>query len=435
MKLEGTLQSVEMTKGVKSNTYDSIGNADVKFRRNTTDFFYLRNGQVELNSGITLQSSSAKLDTINTAGDNDMVFKRNGVDFMAFSQATGKIFLQQDTEIQGDVNFIAGKTVQVDNINTVGNNDLVLQRNGVEYMKLDDANNVINFSKGLTVNGFTIIKNPSETLKIEDTSNQRYIRFALGKHIDSFDGSNAHAGEFLYLNYYSQNTVVLGNDIMFFRASDVVVFNQPIKCNIFNSSGDTDVLFQRNGVEYFKLDGANNIVNVATGRPLSSSDIYTNEYRPRSNNTNTIWYGLGSGGTGYVEIFRHSYASSSLDFNCSIDNTGLSVIGNIIYTTVSDERLKANIKDYNVDCIECVKNVNVKTFIYKDNKYRSNDTVGFIAQQLLEHLPDEFKNIVKENKEKDSDNKYLSINYMKLSVVLWKALQEEINRREQIESI
>ena len=434
MKLEGTLQSVEMTKGVKSNTYDSIGNADVKFRRNTTDFFYLRNGQVELNSGITLQSSSAKLDTINTAGDNDMVFKRNGVDFMAFSQATGKIFLQQDTEIQGDVNFIAGKTVQVDNINTVGNNDLVLQRNGVEYMKLDDANNVINFSKGLTVNGFTIIKNPSETLKIEDTSNQRYIRFALGKHIDSFDGSNAHAGEFLYLNYYSQNTVVLGNDIMFFRASDVVVFNQPIKCNIFNSSGDTDVLFQRNGVEYFKLDGANNIVNVATGRPLSSSDIYTNEYRPRSNNTNTIWYGLGSGGTGYVEIFRHSYASSSLDFNCSIDNTGLSVIGNIIYTTVSDERLKANIKDYNVDCIECVKNVNVKTFIYKDNKYRSNDTVGFIAQQLLEHLPDEFKNIVKENKEKDSDNKYLSINYMKLSVVLWKALQEEINRREQIES-
>ena len=400
MKLEGTLQSVEMRKGVKSNTYDSIGNADVKFRRNTTDFFYLRNGQVELNSGITLQSSSAKLDTINTAGDNDMVFKRNGVDFMAFSQATGKIFLQQDTEIQGDVNFIAGKTVQVDNINTVGNNDLVLQRNGVEYMKLDDANNVINFSKGLTVNGFTIIKNPSETLKIEDTSNQRYIRFALGKHIDSFDGSNAHAGEFLYLNYYSQNTVVLGNDIMFFRASDVVVFNQPIKCNIFNSSGDTDVLFQRNGVEYFKLDGANNIVNVATGRPLSSSDIYTNEYRPRSNNTNTIWYGLGSGGTGYVEIFRHSYASSSLDFNCSIDNTGLSVIGNIIYTTVSDERLKANIKDYNVDCIECVKNVNVKTFIYKDNKYRSNDTVGFIAQQLLEHLPDEFKNIVKENKEK-----------------------------------
>ena len=33
--LEGTLQAVEMTRGAKSNTYDSIGNADVNFRRNT----------------------------------------------------------------------------------------------------------------------------------------------------------------------------------------------------------------------------------------------------------------------------------------------------------------------------------------------------------------------------------------------------------------
>ena len=31
MKFEGTLQAVEITKGAKSNTYDSIGNADVSF--------------------------------------------------------------------------------------------------------------------------------------------------------------------------------------------------------------------------------------------------------------------------------------------------------------------------------------------------------------------------------------------------------------------
>ena len=41
---------------------------------------------------------------------------------------------------------------------------------------------------------------------------------------------------------------------------------------------------------------------------------------------------------------------------------------------------------------------------------------------------------MKENKDKTSDDKFLSINYMKLSVVLWKALQEEINKREHIES-
>ena len=478
MKLEGTLQAVELTKGAKANTYDSIGNADVKFRRNTTDFFYLRNNQVELNSGITLYSNSAKLDTINTVGNNDLVLQRNGVEFMKFDSTDNKIHCPKELRIIGGTGkcriFEADETTQnafrimntedtlpaiitfgvnannnvvvikdagvdysvpikCNELNSIGDVDLVFKRNSVEYMKLDGANDVVNFSKGLTFNGFTIIKNPSETLKIEDTSNQRYIRFALGKHIDSFDGSNAHAGEFLYLNYYSQNTVVLGNDIVLVRASDVV-FNQPIKSNTFNSSGDNDVVFQRNGVEYFKLDGANNIVNVATGRALSSDDIYANEYRPRSINTNTIWYGLGSGGTGYVEIFRHNYANSSLDFNCSIDNTGLSVVGNIIDTTISDERLKKNIEDVDANCLDCVKKVGIKSFEYKDEKYRDNDTFGFIAQQLLEYLPDELKNIVKENKEKDSDAKYLSINYMKLSVVLWGCNQQLIEKIEHLES-
>ena len=81
-----------------------------------------------------------------------------------------------------------------------------------------------------------------------------------------------------------------------------------------------------------------------------------------------------------------------------------------------------------------LKNVKVKTFKYKDDKYKTNDNYGFIAQELKEHLPKECKNIVKENKVKNEDETFLSINYMKLSVVLWKALQEEINKREHIES-
>ena len=81
MKFEGTLQAVELTKGAKSNTYDSIGNANVSFRRNTLDFLYFRNGQVEVNTGTTSYSQSAKLDTFDTTSDTDMVFKRNGTVF------------------------------------------------------------------------------------------------------------------------------------------------------------------------------------------------------------------------------------------------------------------------------------------------------------------------------------------------------------------
>ena len=94
IQLGGTKLTSYFPLGVASNKYDSVDNADVEFRRNAITFFYLRNNLVELNSGITLQSSSANIDTINTTGDNDMVLKRNNTNFIALSQATGKIFLQ-----------------------------------------------------------------------------------------------------------------------------------------------------------------------------------------------------------------------------------------------------------------------------------------------------------------------------------------------------
>ena len=43
-----------------------------------------------------------------------------------------------------------------------------------------------------------------------------------------------------------------------------------LNCNILNSSGDNDVSFRRNGVEYFTLDSANSIVNVANSIGVST---------------------------------------------------------------------------------------------------------------------------------------------------------------------
>ena len=52
----------------------------------------------------------------------------------------------------------------------------------------------------------------------------------------------------------------------------------------------------------------------------------------------------------------------------------------------------------------------------------------------MENLPEEMKGIVREVKDRDSDDKFLTINYMKLSVILWKSLQEEMKKREHIEA-
>ena len=76
MKFEGMLQAMELTKGAKSNTYDSIGNADVSFRRNTLDFMYFRNDNVEVNTGISLLAESGKFDVIDSATPTNVVLKR-----------------------------------------------------------------------------------------------------------------------------------------------------------------------------------------------------------------------------------------------------------------------------------------------------------------------------------------------------------------------
>ena len=57
-----------------------------------------------------------------------------------------------------------------------------------------------------------------------------------------------------------------------------------------------------------------------------------------------------------------------------------------------------------------------------------------VAQELLEHLPKAMKGIVKENKDRDTDETFLSINYMKTSLILWKGLQESITKKEHLEA-
>ena len=186
----------------------------------------------------------------------------------------------------------------------------------------------------------------------------------------------------------------------------------------------------------FEERGGSNIDIITTpaGKGFSAPYIFGQNFWNRTNNEDITFWGGNGAGTDRVEYMRWNQSGQSLDFNAPIDNTGIAITGNIIDTTVSDERLKTDIEDVDTDFTSCIKNVKVKTFKYKDDKYKTNDNYGFIAQELKEHLPKECKNIVKENKDKTSDDKFLSINYMKLSVVLWKALQEQQSKIEHLEA-
>ena len=241
---------------------------------------------------------------------------------------------------------------------------------------------------------------------------------------------------------YIGDPASFGNQIFWMNNTNIVC-RKPLEAgsltsNYINTTTDTDLVFARNGVEMMRLKNTpNNLLDftdLSSGSGFTAPWVYANAFASRSPTLDTVFYGGNSAGYGRVEIFRYDRVGQQLDFNTVINNTGFGVIGNLIDTTVSDEKLKYDIDDFNEECSECVKNVKIKTFKYRDEKYKDNDQYGMVAQELLEHLPKAMKGIVKENKDKDTEETFLSINYMKTSLILWKALQESISKISHLEA-
>ena len=379
-----------------------------------------------------------------------------------FSSDTGNAFeVQGDSQFSGDIVIDTGKSVKTNTINSNGDNDLVFQRNDNEFLRLDKTNDNITCSKEIVAGGgikcntsdsdgdsnvifkrfdtSLITLNSSNQVQLSGdlslpTSNTQYIRFP---------NCNIRQG-LATVVYFDFNVDTATGQYRFFIDSNTILHLRPetttisnkLQVNTINSEGDNDLVFQRNGVEYFRLDDltGTDILNVANDKGVSASYVFGNRFWNRSFSSDTTFFGSNVAGDDRVEYMRWNYLSQSVDYNAPIDNTGISIIGNLIDTTVSDERLKTNIKDVDTDFTSCIKNVKVKTFKYKDDKYKTNDTYGFIAQELKEHLPKECKNIVKENKVRNEDETFLSINYMKLSIVLWKCCQEQQSKIEHLEA-
>ena len=346
-----------------------------------------------------------------------------------FSSDTGNAFeVAGDSQFSGDIVIDTGKSVKTNTIDSNGDNDLVFQRDDVEFFKLDKftedtvEKEAIICSKQLRANGNILVKN----LQIN--------QFPVGVEYCDFRLENADSIMRFYAGNSTSVNFQITNDGL--TLGRVATCNSGIKTNVIDTTIDTDLIFRRNGVEYFRLDDltGTDILNVANDKGVSASYVFGNRFWNRSFSSDTTFFGSNVAGDDRVEYMRWNYLSQQIDFNAPIDNTGVAIIGNIVDTTVSDERLKTNIKDVECNFTECVKNVKVKTFEYTDEKYKNNDKYGFIAQQLQENLPKEFNHIVKENKEKDSDDKYLSINYMKVNLLLWGALQETMNKVEHLES-
>ena len=445
-----TPRQIQGDNGLKVDFVDTRNtNANFDFRRNNVSYITFNSDRININQSLHL-ANSLTIDTANKltlkpslesgvnifdirnlhpVADNPMIRFRVG-------EGGGKTIVCEMTNnaVSFQRNVIVGTSYELrtNAIDTVNDNDLIFSKNNVQFMALDKftedtiEKEAIICSKQLRANAQLRVNN----LQINQfSSGVQYADFRL-EDVDSI--MRFYVGNSTSANLQMTNA---GIDL---RRETII---SSVKTNTIDTNGDNNLVIRRNGsnmIQCGSFTGGGEtyeLIDVQAGTRFSSYHVYTNRIVNRTASFDTFFEGSNADGSGHVEYMRWNYTDQSLDFNAPIDNTNIAVIGNIVDTTVSDERLKTNIQDVESNYCDCVKNVKIKTFEYKDEKYKNSDEYGFIAQHLQKHLPKEFDNIVKETKpKKDEGEAYLSINYMKLSVVLWGALQETLTKVEHLEA-
>ena len=449
-----TPRQIQGDNGLKVDYIDTRNtNANFDFRRNNVSYITFQSNRVDINQPLHLSDvltidladkltmapsleggvNIFDIRNLHPVADNPMIRFRVG-------EGGGETIVCEMTNnaVSFQRNVIVGTAYELrtNAIDTVNDNDLVFKRNDVHFMALDKFTEDVNGTP-TELEAIICSKQLRANAQIR-VNNLQINQFSSGVQYADIRFHNADSVMRFYVgNSTSANFQITHAGISLNRETTI----SSVKTNTIDTNGDTDLTIRRNGTDvlniftYTPTNGPTIIVDAQSDCGISSSWMFANVFANRTGNTDTEFRGAISGGLSSGKVYMtYLHATETLDFDCSIDNTGRSVIGNILDTTVSDERLKTNIKDIESNFTECVKNVKVKTFEYTEEKYNNNDKYGFIAQNLLANLPKEFKSIVKEHKEKDSDDKYLSINYMKVNLLLWGCCQEQQSKIEHLES-
>ena len=472
--------------GAQSGSFDLTVNGTTYFGQS-----------IELNLGLSISLGSNKgyIRSINLGGGN------HAYDYANFSSGGfhrfyvgGSPFPQylrfqlSSTQAYFNVDAVCNAELQTNTINTkdAGNSDLIFKRNDTNVFKLNTSNQIQllggNETSFIYEDAFVDLVNYN-VLRIRNTENvdNGIISFGVGDTLDVFQ--------------------IFKTGI----TSSVELSIPQVLCNSYDSfAGDNDVVFNRNGVEFFRLQGSNVVVNgpenlllVNDGNVgISSSWVFANTFANRTAESDTDFRGCIAGGlasgtvymtyehiperlhiktdaevsegkklylttTGSKECFIHSFVESNvrimslensdtsgqnriycggnlvIDMSGSVLNlrqntsvvAGATLSGEL--TDTSDLRKKYDIKSIEHNFTDIVKQIEPKTFKMKDEKEIgiTKNHIGFIADDILPVIPKEFENIVMEN---DEGTKQL--NYVKLSSVLWGAVKEQQTKIEHLES-
>ena len=405
----------------------------------------------------------------------------NQLDIVNNNSSNGRIRLMINTEenviVENSqlyskrvITAVAG--VKGNTYNSNGDNDVVFQRDDIQYFVLNRFIEVVNdedvvretitFNKQIRANGYILVNN----LLIN--------QFSVGVQYTDFRLHNADSVMRFYVgNSSSVNLQITNSDIHLNRATTIT----SVKTNLINSNGDNDVVFQRNGTPYLTLDDTDGVKASQSITVEGAGDyVYTNNIRHNTGTNLNIWtldtmkfysnasnkmeikqtqidinedvvFASGKGLT-VPEIFTYNYDTGGAlgDVIWQYNNTPymfydqsegkfafmVDVISNFefsgtAFNVVSDERMKENIEDVDEDCSEIVKNIEVKTFNYKDDKKKKKN-IGYIAQDVKKKVPSKFEAVVSDSGE------FMGLDYGKMSAILWKCCQEQQSKIEYLES-
>ena len=326
IKLGGAKLTTYFAKGVASNIYDSVDNADVTFKRNFVDFFFLRNNTVDLSAGISLASDGASINELSSKPLTDLTLQRAGTEKM-------KIY---DTY----VDFA---------------DDVVLKQNKKAYFNVE-------IGKDAYIHSY--VENSTTILGIVNTETIGQVRIGIDDNID---------------------IITVGK-------------------NVISLSED---------------------VSVVTGKGINCDEIFCNIYDNRYPNGDIVWQ------FNDVSYMFYDYSEGKFKFLVNVESNEHISANYLKYNfleQLSDKRLKDQIEDVETDCIEIVKKVPVKKFVMKKDKEKRKQ-IGFIAQSVIEAIPDDFENIVFKN-----EDGFFGMGYTKMGVILWKCCQEQQSKIEHLEA-
>ena len=479
LRLDKTNDNITCSKeivaggGIKNNTFDSDGVSDIIFKRDDIQYFVLNrfievvndedvvretitfNKQIRANGNILVNNLQINQFSVGVQytdfrlhnADSVMRFYVGNSSSVNLQITNNDIHLNRATTIS---------SVKTNLINSNGDNTVNLQQNGNTFIALQGSTlNRVQVNRLLRV----VDGGGSTQCQFVESTNGNYTEFRLGNHINAYTSGGAN-GNYLHLNYYSHGNVMLGTDqdtspdpkptisinkfssdtgnafevqgdSLFYgdistNASDNYVYTDNIRHNTgtnLNIWTLSTTKFYSNAINKMEIKQTqidiNEDVVFASGKGLTVPEIFTYNYDTNGALGDVIW--------AYNNNAYMFYDQSEGKFAFMVDVISNFEFSGTAFNVVSDERMKENIEDVDEDCSEIVKNIEVKTFNYKDDKKKKKN-IGYIAQDVKKKVPSKFEAVVSDSGE------FMGLDYGKMSAILWKCCQEQQSKIEYLES-